>query len=864
MVKQYTIPQEEETQLQAVQTASFTWRYAYSRAAESRAVGARGQDRLVLRCSDAAFVFALCDGVGQSFYGDLGARFLAEALVEWLWKALPVSVDCHTLGSDLSVQLRVLTDRATAEVVGQPLPQDSPRMVVEVLERKRAAGSETTFACGRVDRPSPAFPDGRLVLTWMGDSRLRIWGPTGERTAELGDTFHTSERWSTLRGPLESDPHVFVTTLMRQGIPVLTSVMAYSDGLASLDRSASSPSAEALQSLIDLALDSATSDDISFLEIISFRMDSLPVPPQGPEWHHEVISAPTASATARSEAPRQPQLPAPASLEVKRSGSRLHASWQPVKGARSYQLEVTRNAVWTWVVPEIIGTSWDSSRLEKGKYRLRVRALQDGHSGTWSAGSESELRTGVSFRLMVALLLAIGVLAVLFASRQLIIDGYTPRNMPRLPIGMPTVKQAEPIGGQPAELSTEQVAVTPDPTLARTTTPAASPTRTPPPLDSRSPAVSASAVQPSTRPGYITDFENWGKWVPGDQKYGTFSQSAEQVHTGNFAGKFTYGLPATQDNFQLFKPSTPIRIDSQATALQIWVYGDGSNNWLNAWISTASGQIWQRTFGRINHTGWLQMTARLGDDAPWPNAVVFGNKDATKMAYPVSFYALVLDADDGKAATGTVFVDDLTVLTGNPPPAASNPPPPPSTSTAQISVRADSTQVTPGTCTTLRWDIQGVRYVYLNDVGQGGQASQQVCPIRTTTYTWRIGLLDGTEVARQVTVNLVPGTARDVYFLARLRDKVPDRCARDVCNVFIDKIEEYLLPKPAKCDGKPYSDPVKVTWMKGQPNVLSSIAPYQLVEVYGQCWLDLGQYPSVGLLGLDYPFGTAPYFIRLR
>ena len=444
---------------------------------------------------------------------------------------------------------------------------------------------------------------------------------------------------------------------------------------------------------------------------------------------------------------------------------------------------------------------------------------------------------------------------VLPTSPTIATDPSTPTETPT-----PSPTQTATPTATPTETSTPTA--TPTATYTDTPTPTASPTRPPPPPVVQQPVVRPVAAQ--ARPGYITDFETWGKWVPGDQKYGTFSQSAEQVHTGNFAGKFTYGLPATQDNFQLFKPSTPIRIDSQATALQIWVYGDGSNNWLNAWISNASGQIWQRTFGRISHTGWLQMTARLGDDAPWPNAVVFGNKAATKIAYPVSFYALVLDADDGKAATGTVFVDDLTVLTGSPPPATSNPPPPPNTGTAQISVGAESTQVTPGTCTTLHWDIQGVQYVYLNDVAQVGQASQQVCPIRTTTYTWRIGLLDGTEVARQVTVNLVPGQARDVYFLARLTEEMPYSCDLDHCDVFIDMIEEYLLPRPTECDGKPYSDPVKVTWMKGQPRVLSRVAPHQLVEVYGECWLDLGRLPSVGLLGLSYPFGTAPYFIRVR
>jgi hypothetical protein len=32
--------------------------------------------------------------------------------------------------------------------------------------------------------PAPGFPDGRLVLTWMGDMRLRLWDPRGEASVQ--------------------------------------------------------------------------------------------------------------------------------------------------------------------------------------------------------------------------------------------------------------------------------------------------------------------------------------------------------------------------------------------------------------------------------------------------------------------------------------------------------------------------------------------------------------------------------------------------------------------------------------------------------------------------------------------------------
>lgn len=261
------LAQNHETTLRIERRGAFIYRYTYARSADTRIAGDVGQDYLVFRHNEHTFVFALCDGVSQSFYGDLAARFIGEALMDWLWNRLPANVEVHSLRDLLTAHLSVLTAPATALVQAQPLPQDAPPMLREVLEQKRALGSESTFVCGRIDRPSRPFPEGRIALAWMGDSRLRLWGASGERTAELGDTFHTAERWSSRHGPVGGEPHLFLAPLEQDGRRVVLGVMAYSDGLAALDQFPQSPKNSVVRDLVRAGEAATTSDDIAFLEV---------------------------------------------------------------------------------------------------------------------------------------------------------------------------------------------------------------------------------------------------------------------------------------------------------------------------------------------------------------------------------------------------------------------------------------------------------------------------------------------------------------------------------------------------------------------------------------------------------------------
>lgn len=94
-------------------------------------------------------------------------------------------------------------------------------------------------------------------------------------------------------------------------------------------------------------------------------------------------------------------------------------------------------------------------------------------------------------------------------------------------------------------------------------------------------------------------------------------------------------------------------------------------------------------------------------------------------------------------------------------PSPTPPPPPTATPVAEISFRADRTNINKGECTTLRWSVQNIQAVWVYPQGEQferfprtGQGSEQVCPTTATTYEMRVLQRDGSVIFRQVTINV--------------------------------------------------------------------------------------------------------------
>lgn len=315
----FRLDQKRESAPQAGENAFLGYRYAYARAADSRRDDEPGQDYLAFRDGADHFVFAVCDGVGQSFYGDLAARLLGDALVDWLETGPPVADHPAALVDSLPAFLSALTATAAERVDQYPIP-DGPPLLREVLLEKQARGSEAMFVCGRVDAPGPARPNGRVLLAWMGDMRVYLW--RGDRPVDLGGVHETDQRWSSRRGPVGGAVNLYHGPLTdTQGEPVR--LVAYSDGLKVLDKWANLRLTDVgLQRAIDHSNSLPDSDDLVYLELTTHSAQPATQPrPAAP--------AQQAPSTRRPMAP----LPRPEPQPVPPPAAPVPAIEQPARAA---------------------------------------------------------------------------------------------------------------------------------------------------------------------------------------------------------------------------------------------------------------------------------------------------------------------------------------------------------------------------------------------------------------------------------------------------------------------------------------------------------------------------------------------------
>ncbi len=72
-----------------------------------------------------------------------------------------------------------------------------------------------------------------------------------------------------------------------------------------------------------------------------------------------------------------------------------------------------------------------------------------------------------------------------------------------------------------------------------------------------------------------------------------------------------------------------------------------------------------------------------------------------------------------------------------------------------VEFRADQYTITEGKCTTLRWRATDVLAVYLDDEGVAGEATRQVCPVMSTTYTLQVNVRGADPLFKDVTIEVV-------------------------------------------------------------------------------------------------------------
>jgi hypothetical protein len=108
---------------------------------------------------------------------------------------------------------------------------------------------------------------------------------------------------------------------------------------------------------------------------------------------------------------------------------------------------------------------------------------------------------------------------------------------------------------------------------------------------------------------------------------------------------------------------------------------------------------------------------------------------------------------DIKWPDGSVSYVNVTVRSAAVPTPIPPTPTPASLPLPLINFWVDKDNIVVGECTTLRWDVEHVRAVYLEGAGVVGHDSRSVCPNQTTTYSLRV-VTDSGDIYRTVTVNV--------------------------------------------------------------------------------------------------------------
>jgi hypothetical protein len=212
--------QDTETPLTTLKTPFGSVLYLYARSGDSVSAGTVGQDYVAFRYNKDNLTFAVCDGVGQSFMGDLAARVLGDGLVDWLWD-IKRPMTAEEFSETAADALNGLTESSAKQVADFKLPTHLPPIVKQALEMQRQYGSESMFVAGRIhlDDSEPW-----VAICWLGDSPVAAIDIDG-KLVDLGPKGHTSERWNATTG-IKGTVHTWVGSAKQ-----VARVAGYTDGL---------------------------------------------------------------------------------------------------------------------------------------------------------------------------------------------------------------------------------------------------------------------------------------------------------------------------------------------------------------------------------------------------------------------------------------------------------------------------------------------------------------------------------------------------------------------------------------------------------------------------------------------------------
>lgn len=272
--------QSKDIQLTQIARGPFLLRFASYRKGEDAKLELRSEDYIVSELTPEHTIFGLCDGVGSSYYGNIGSQFLGETIRNWLGKvSVPSSsvfaqannanLWLEELNNDLKNELDDKAVYATSVIKNRKITSQGELIQLAEKTQRDDFGTQSNFAGGIIWPKTNDLPNGLVLLFWLGNARVRIFNKLEENKFEelthltrWGDNpEQLKEVWSSKDGVV-GNVYSYSTDFSR-----ITTVIAYSDGLEGVEEEIT-PDIQGvkLESLIHQA-QTIKDDDVSYLEI---------------------------------------------------------------------------------------------------------------------------------------------------------------------------------------------------------------------------------------------------------------------------------------------------------------------------------------------------------------------------------------------------------------------------------------------------------------------------------------------------------------------------------------------------------------------------------------------------------------------
>ena len=162
----------------------------------------------------------------------------------------------------------------------------------------------------------------------------------------------------------------------------------------------------------------------------------------------------------------------------------------------------------------------------------------------------------------------------------------------------------------------------------------------------------------------LANFDSVRGWGRTSQPNGILRTSVDQSHSDGISARLDYSFSTAQNDYVAFVREQPIPLLDQSYALGVWVYGDGNPHGVKVWLRDAEGELLQYVLGTVGAPGWHFISAPLGGVVEPGNHLE--GKGNRRLDFPATLDAIVLDdMTDRFMGSGTIYLDDLSVITGH-------------------------------------------------------------------------------------------------------------------------------------------------------------------------------------------------------